>query len=77
MKHFKLVQIPSQELIDITCDMCGKKTYNNLDFWNAGVSLTLDAGFGSVYDGINKQYNLCDDCWSKLEKQLTTLSETK
>lgn len=72
MRHFELTEIPYNKLVDITCDKCGIKTYNRMDCYTAGVTLKADAGYGSVYDGLNERHDLCDECWDSVRKFIRT-----
>ncbi len=77
MKKYEKQIKERNELINIVCDKCLKNIDKNsikcddgeiCDFFS-GVSVSVEAGYGSKFDG-NTEIDLCDDCFSEIAKLL-------
>ncbi|MDR1914246.1 MAG: hypothetical protein LBQ68_07190 [Clostridiales bacterium] len=67
MKTFKTVQLQSQEVEQIVCNMCGcviqKETFGYLDTF---VSVNKTWNYGTGWDGETHSFDLCEGCYDKL-----------
>ncbi|QWL62058.1 hypothetical protein HQ399_07255 [Aeromonas jandaei] len=54
--------VPTEQVVDILCDVCGRSTKTNFGTNQYG-SLSADFGYGSRHDGERYQVHLCEMCF--------------
>ena len=71
MKKYEKRLVETNELVEVTCDICGKSCKSDCDFEYS--SLIADWGFGSKHDGELWHYHFCMDCSEKLLVRINEL----
>lgn len=77
MKHHQTVVTEVIKIKDITCDCCGCVS-NDTEHpeINAGVEITMTAGYGSKFDTLGAQsWDFCDDCWEQIKSKFKARPE--
>ena len=58
------------------CDFCNKKFDDTLTKCHGFGQLSIEFGYGSIFDGDNFNYQICDDCYKEKFKKFITLEQS-
>lgn len=65
-KEMRLVE--REFVTDVYCDICKKRIHTEFDKLHEDyIHIDKKWGYGSKNDGKECAYDICEDCWSKIE----------
>lgn len=71
MTKYKIItkEVTTKVVDDITCDKCGKSIKPD-EYSIAGGKMEIRFGYGSAYDMLHIEIDVCDECWKAFEDSM-------